>query len=170
MLTSTPVETAESAGLDPPVEDAEATVQAAVLQACDEAPTQFAPPLEGAGFVQVRVSVPPPHATEHAPNALHPPSVGQLCKLHGCEEAPMQYAPPLEGGGLVQVRVWMPTPQVEEHAPKEVQLPLMAAGQEERAYPLNQLPEAAVHDPSVDALLLLDVEAKQVWVELHQPQ
>lgn len=74
----------------------------------------------------------------------------------------MHEVPPLDGAGFEQVRVWMPPPQVLEHMPKDVQSPLMAAGQVDLAYALNQLPDALVHDPSVDVLLPLDDEAKQV--------
>jgi len=49
------------------------------LQACEVAPEQAAPPLVGAGLVQVRVCVPPlPSAlqfTLHADQLLKPPSI-----------------------------------------------------------------------------------------------
>jgi hypothetical protein len=42
---------------------------ASVLHACVEVPLQGRPPLAGAGLVHVRVTIPPPHETEH--DVLH---------------------------------------------------------------------------------------------------
>jgi hypothetical protein len=53
---------------------AEGSPQASVLHACEDSPLQLAPPFAGAGFVQVRVWMPPPHVAEHAPKAVQPPS------------------------------------------------------------------------------------------------
>jgi hypothetical protein len=40
------------------------------------APAHGRPPFAGAGAVQVRVFVPPPHATVHSENSVQPPSTG----------------------------------------------------------------------------------------------
>jgi hypothetical protein len=47
-------------------EEEEEAAHTSVLQACEDAPVQLAPPPDGAGLVQVRVRVPPPQALEHA--------------------------------------------------------------------------------------------------------
>ena len=54
------------------------TPQAGVEQLRVAEPEQVAPPFAGAGFVQVRVSVPvcPQAVTEHEPYALQPPFTG----------------------------------------------------------------------------------------------
>lgn len=52
-------------------------LQATVLHKREASPEQTEPPPDGAGLVQVRVCVPPPHVAEHDPKALHPPSIGQ---------------------------------------------------------------------------------------------
>jgi hypothetical protein len=49
-------------------------LQAWVLHACCESPTHDAPPFDGAGLVQERVEVPPPHVAEQALQADQPPS------------------------------------------------------------------------------------------------
>ena len=50
-----------------------APVQASVLHVCVVAPLQAAPVPDGAGFVQERVSVPPPHEVEQTDQADQPP-------------------------------------------------------------------------------------------------
>lgn len=61
-------------------------LQAWVLHACCEAPEQVAPPFNGAGFEQVRVSVPPPHVVEQVLQADQTPltatAVVQVVPLH----------------------------------------------------------------------------------------
>ncbi|MFO0109707.1 MAG: hypothetical protein ACK52W_04130, partial [Alphaproteobacteria bacterium] len=52
-------------------------LQACVLQLCELAPEQSAPPFAGAGLVQLRVCIPPPHDAEQALQSLHPPLTGQ---------------------------------------------------------------------------------------------
>lgn len=90
---------------------------AAVLHACELSPEQSLPPFAGAGAVQVRVWVPPPHCVLQSPQLDHPPLTGveQLAVLHGCWAAPLHVAPPLAGVGFVQVRVWVPPPHVALH-------------------------------------------------------
>ena len=97
-----------------------------MLQACDDAPEQLAPPLAGAGLVQVRVCVPGPQLAEQLPHPLHPPSPGTAPAplLQACDDAPEQLAPPLAGAGLVQVRVWVPGPQLTEQLPHPLHPPL----------------------------------------------
>jgi len=64
--------------------------QASVLQACCEAPAQAAPPLDGEGFVQVRVCVPAPHETVHSDHEDQPPAItggsgaAQLVMFQNC--------------------------------------------------------------------------------------
>jgi len=62
------------AALVPPSPPPPPELQAWVLHACCESPVQDAPSFEGAGFEQVRVSVPPPHVAEHALQADQAPS------------------------------------------------------------------------------------------------
>jgi len=52
--------------------------QLCVLHACDEFPAQAAPPPDGAGAVQERVCVPPPHVAEHAEKADQPPATARV--------------------------------------------------------------------------------------------
>ena len=56
-------------------------LQLCVLQLCWEAPEHAAPPLEGGGFVQVRVSVPLPQEVEHVLHADHPPLTGRAAAV-----------------------------------------------------------------------------------------
>jgi len=64
--------------------------QASVLQACCEAPAHAAPPLDGAGYVQVRVCVPAPHETVHSDHDDQPPGIAggsgaaQLVMFQNC--------------------------------------------------------------------------------------
>jgi len=70
---SAPVDVDESA----PVllsADGSVSLHASVLHACEDAPLQSAPLFVGAGFVQVRFWIPPPHVAEHAPKGDQPPS------------------------------------------------------------------------------------------------
>lgn len=98
-----------------------------LLQDCEVVPEHAAPPLAGAGAVQVRVWIPPPHATEHAPQPLQPPltTAAQAVVLQVCVRTagPEQVVPPPEGGGLVQLRelVCVPPPQLTEHALQALQ-------------------------------------------------
>lgn len=52
--------------------------QLCVLHACDEAPVQAAPPFDGAGAVQERVCVPPPHVAEQDEKADQPPATTRV--------------------------------------------------------------------------------------------
>ena len=75
--------------------------------------------------MQALVCVPLPQVLEQAPQALHPPLIGQHCVLQACELAPEQAVPHELGAGLVQVLVCVPPPQVTEHVLQAVQPPLM---------------------------------------------
>jgi len=57
-----------------PVLPPPAVLQAWVLHACVEAPEHCAPAPLGAGLVQLRVSVPPPHVAEQADQLVQTPS------------------------------------------------------------------------------------------------
>jgi len=58
------------------------SLHATVLHVCSDGPTQGAPPPDGAGLSQLRTCVPPPHVTEHTPNADQPPgTVGRKLML-----------------------------------------------------------------------------------------
>lgn len=90
---------------------------AAGLHPCELSPEQSLPPFAGAGSVQLRVSVPPPHSALQSPQLDQPPLTGveQLAALHDCWASPPHVAPPLAGAGFVQVRVWVPPPHVTLH-------------------------------------------------------
>ena len=86
-------------------------------QAWVEGPSHPAPPLDGAGLVQLRVRVALSHVSGQTVHSDQPPLTGgatQAAVLQACEEAPTQGAPPLLGGGLVHERDWIPPPQAEE--------------------------------------------------------
>jgi hypothetical protein len=103
-------------------------VQAWVLQGSVMGPTQFAPPLAGAGAVHERDRVPPPHGKLHAPNSVQPPSTGpQTCVLQAWLVAPSQSAPPLAGAGAVHVRVCWPVPHGAVQVLHSVQPPSTGA-------------------------------------------
>ena len=77
--------------------------------------------------VRVRVICPPPHDTEHEPQALHADtaqSIGQLPALHDVESvSDGQALPPLAGAVVtVRVRDLLPLPHVVEHADQFDQL------------------------------------------------
>ena len=55
--------------------------QGVVLQAWLEAPLQVVPLQDGAGLLHVLVCIPPPQATEQAPQALQPPLTGLFTLL-----------------------------------------------------------------------------------------
>lgn len=100
--------------------------QAAALHAWELSPAQSLPPFAGAGLLQVRVCVPPPHSLSQVPQLDQPPLTGvlQLFWLHACWLSPEHCAPPLAGVGLLQERCWTPPPHVALHAPQLDQPPL----------------------------------------------
>jgi len=86
-------------------------------------PEHADPPLEGAGFVQVRVlfATPSPQNFEHfpyLPQGVHFPFTGQFLTLQDavCLELPEHDVPPFKGAGLLhwRVLVFVPSPQVLE--------------------------------------------------------
>ena len=57
---------------------------ASVLQLAELPPEHWLPPWAGAGFVHVRVFVPPPHPTEHEVQPVQPPLHGTSCHAADC--------------------------------------------------------------------------------------
>jgi len=108
---------------------AQLTGQTCVLQFSVADPTQFAPPLEGAGELHARVRVPPAQGAEQSPKAPQAPATGtaQACVLHALAllppSRPLQSAPVPPGDGLVHVRFLLPPPQSFEHAPQSLHPP-----------------------------------------------
>jgi hypothetical protein len=136
------------------------TGQHCVLQDWEEGPEQPAPPLEGGGFVQARVCVPPPQDAEQDDQALQPPSTGHGCALQDWEEGPEQLVPPQEGVGFVQARVCVPPPQDAEQDDQALQPP----STETLVPPVHKPSEQA--DP-VKQLFPLEHDMP---FELHEPQ
>ena|SRR3990167_1036655 len=81
-----------SPGSSPGPISSSVAVHACVLQLCEEAPEQLAPPPDGGGLVQVCVWVPPPQETLQAPQSLQPPSTG----AGNSHESPSQVLPDMQ--------------------------------------------------------------------------
>ena len=86
------------------------------MQFADAPPEHPLPPWAGAGFVHVRVLVPPPQLAEHELQPDQPPWTGHGWVLQLAEDPPEQSLPAHARAGLSHARCHVPPPHEAGHA------------------------------------------------------